>query len=98
MSLAVHVRSLPQPRWLKPAPSSERHLDRRPSAAIYKSIVRSTSSIFGSGVDLRQRQQVLRVLRVPELWHGSGAVAPLKDLRGDLLAGLVLDHRARLHQ
>ena len=42
MSLAVHMRSLPQPPWLKTAPSKERHLDRRPRAAIYKSRVRSS--------------------------------------------------------
>ena len=30
------------------------------------------------------------------LWHGSGAVAPLKDLRGDLLAGGVPHQRALL--
>ena len=67
MSLAVPMRSLPQPRWLKPA----------------RSDLQKQCQIFCSGVDLQQQQ----VLRDRELWHGSGAVAPLEDLREDLLAG-----------
>ena len=75
------------------------HLDREGRAQqSTKAVFRSTSSIFGSGVDLRQRQQVLRALRVPELSYGSGAMAPLKDLRGDLPAGGVLHQQPLRHQ